>query len=151
MTQFKNYSIVFSLLLVLLLQFLVSCSTTHHYLNKNVKNQIKLNDSDHHKFKYVRIEKNGEELIIYGKVNHLHQEQCGPTHVLFKVNSENGKMIHKVAIPFENGCGNIRGWNGASFRAKLKMKISDSDLLEMFFDDDSCEIVTETVKDFSEI
>jgi len=122
-----------------------SCATTHHYVNKNIPNQVVLHDSPSHQFKYVNVTEDEDELVVYGKIYHTHVRCDQEGHVAFSVIGADHGFTYSASIPIVRRNSRMRGWYGAVFRARFPIRIHQYDRVRLEFRGEKC-ITEETFR-----
>jgi len=124
--------IIFSLLPVSALM------ATTPYISKDVDVGMELVPSECHEFSYVRAYNDGDEFVLYGKVDHRHTHCVTEGHVEATVLNAAGEKLKSMSLPIVKRGNRRKGWSGAHFRVRLSQKLSEGTTLRLAFDDPEC-------------
>jgi hypothetical protein len=126
----------FAVMLIFGLPF--ACTTVHHDINSEVGNPIQLHDSDSHRFRSVKVDTDDDGLILYGSVKHNHIACDQEGHVDLAILSSTNSTSYSTSIPLRQGSKRLRGWYGASFRARIPLQLDSDQIIHLVFHDDNC-------------
>jgi hypothetical protein len=117
---------------------MAGCVPTHHYVIKNVPNEVTLDDSDYHAFEYVSVKSVHEHLVVHGKIHHEHESCTSEGHVDVSVTRPDGETTYEAALPLRRQSRKVYGWAGAGFRAELPHALADGERVRLAFHEDHC-------------
>jgi len=115
------------------------CVSAVPHVNNRSKLPVALTPSNNHQFSEVVVTTDEErgELVLFGRVRHLHDPCKEEGHVDLTVEDAQGSVWHAASIPIVER-GGRRGWYGASFRARIPGVLPNPGQLRLAFDDASC-------------
>ncbi|MCP4646808.1 MAG: hypothetical protein GY852_03615 [bacterium] len=108
------------------------------YINKDVDAGIELVSSESHEFSYVRAYNDGDEFVLYGKVDHLHTYCLTEGHVDLTIQNAAGVELESTSLPIVKKGNRRKGWSGAHFRARLSQALPEGAKLKLMFHDPEC-------------
>jgi hypothetical protein len=113
--------------------WLFSAPVTAHTLSvaKNLDLRIDRVPSASHAFRYVRAYRDGNELVLYGKLDHTHPSGDGEGHVDLIFLNAAGETIDSVSLPIVNRGNRRKGWSGAHFRVRLDRNLDQAAVLRI--------------------
>lgn len=107
------------------------------YVSNDTERQIETSPSDYHRFEYVRLENDKSEIVLYGKVAHVHAYCEREAHVDLVSIDKNGTVLFNKSLALRKQSHRVRGWHGAAFRARInRADIGDGTLVLAFHDAD---------------
>jgi len=132
-----------------------STAVTEHKIciEETVDLEIDLVCSDNHDFAYVRAYRDGEDLVLYGKLDHNHGAGGPPEgHVDVTFLNALGEAVGSTRLPIVNRGNHRKGWRGAHFRVRMDPPVQQAKSIRLFLHDASLfpepetapEAVTET-------
>jgi hypothetical protein len=108
--------------------WLFASTVTAHSLSvaRNLDLQIDLVPSASHTFRYVRAFRDGDELVLYGKLDHAHPSGGREGHVDLIFLNAAGEKIDSANLPIVNRGNHRKGWSGAHFRVRLDRSLDQA-------------------------
>lgn len=122
----------------LLLSLVTGCAATQTYLHNDSRLAIGTADSPYHVLTYLRVYEENGDLVLYGKVSHRHGYCPREAHVELAIWDSSGKTVQSESLPLRLTRLKQHGWNGASFRTKLKRLPEGSLQARVVVHDDGC-------------
>jgi len=104
----------------------------------NLDLQIDLVPSASHTFRYVRAFRDGEELVLYGKLDHAHPSGVREGHVDLIFLNAAGEKIDSASLPIVNRGNHRKGWSGAHFRVRLDRSLDQAEILRIAPHEPAC-------------
>ena len=111
---------------------------TTPYINKDIDVGMELVSSECHEFSYVRAYNDGDEFVLYGKVNHHHTHCVSEGHVEVVMLNKSGEALKSISLLIVDRGNRRKGWSGAHFRIRLSEKIQPEITLRLAFHDPEC-------------
>lgn len=125
---------VLALPTILVALLILSCvSRSIPYISNDIDLKIKLVPTRCHEFYYVRAYYKGDELVLYGKLKHVHDICKIEGHVDLAVISDDGSIIDSMNLPVADRGKHRKGWNGAHFRIKIAKRFPDADTIRLSY------------------
>ncbi len=136
----KNFNNTFLILFSISLTAIMNsaCASSSPYVSKNIDNKIELLKSRYHKFTYVHVQSEDNELVLYGKIKHTHGYCEKEGHVDLAIYKSDKKLIESTSLPIVNRGIRQKGWYGAAFRMKLARKLPKDASLKLAIHDSNC-------------
>ncbi len=113
------------------------CAATEPYLYSEIEQNIVWDQSQHHRFSYLRAYEQDGQLVVYGRIRHLHGACAREGHVDLLLADASGKVVHDASLPLRRQSSKRRGWYGAGFRTRFD-SIPGASTLRLSFDDTGC-------------
>ena len=114
------------------------CASARPYISSNLDDPIEVSHSEVHELTYVRAYDDGDDLVIYGRVNHMHRFCPSEGHVDLVLIRQDGEVLERVSIPIVDRGTRRRGWFGAAFRARLTGHAAERASLRLAVHDERC-------------
>ena len=133
--NYKHNIIWLSLVILSLVS--IGCGTTQPYVSNELSSELILDQSDYHKFTYIRSYEDKGELVVYGKVRHLHDFCEKEGHVELVSVDDGGQVVYTASLPLLQQSKKRRGWYGAGFRTRVALPTQGKSL-RLAFHDEGC-------------
>jgi hypothetical protein len=117
---------------------LVGCQSQGTYLNNSVQSPVELQPSRFHEFAYVRLYADDGELVVYGKVRHLHGSCAAAPHVDLVILDSQERPVMTQSLPLARRGKRRRGWFGAAFRTRISGHPQPGERVRLAFHDCGC-------------
>jgi len=115
------------------------CAATGTYIHNETPLQISIDAGPRHELGYLRTYLDGGELVVYGRLEHLHPPCYGAEGVELTVTDGNGVRRLLQGVPVRRVVSlKLHGWYGASFRARLVPPPSQGAQISLAVRDEAC-------------
>ncbi len=117
----------------------LGCTSTRPYVTSDVKAPISLAPSSAHTFDSVDVSQDDGQLIVYGRVEHMHDHCPNDGHVDLAVVAKDGKVLHTASMVLaQRGRRGHGAWFSAHFRHRVAMALPDGASVRLAVHDDGC-------------
>ena len=125
---------VLTLPAIMISLLMCSCvSRSIPYISNDIDLKIKLVPTRCHEFLYVRAYYKGDELVLYGKLKHVHDVCKIEGHVDLAVMNGDGSIVDSMNLPVVDRGNHRKGWNGAHFRTRIAKQSSDAAAIRLSY------------------
>jgi hypothetical protein len=128
-----------SIVVIISVFVLAGCAALQHpYIEKDEDIKLRAVDSSYHAFTRIRVSREDDHLVVYGKVQHSHGYCRDEGHVDMAVTNAQGQPVGFESLPLRPGSYKLRGWIAANFRRRFQPEPGPNSQVVLTFHDGGC-------------